>query len=366
MKRILVAIGTRPELIKLAPVVTALRQEPGVSVRVLFTGQHRELLDQMATTFGVTADRDLAVMRDRQTLPELTARLVTGLDAVLAEEAPDVVLGQGDTTTVFVSALAAFYRGIPFGHVEAGLRTDDLRRPFPEEGNRRLVSPLTRWHFAPTAVSADNLRRENVPESAIHVVGNTVIDALLTVSGSAAPVVHAEGRRLILLTLHRRESFGAPLVALIEAIAAVLADHPDALLVYPVHPNPEVQGPAQRVLGAVPNARLVAPLEYRAFVGTMRACSLVMTDSGGVQEEAPALGVPVLVLRDTTERPEGVASGAAFLVGTDPARVTAAMLAGLRGELRVPGVSPYGDGRAAVRIVNALLGRPYTPFTASP
>jgi UDP-N-acetylglucosamine 2-epimerase (non-hydrolysing) len=363
MTRALIAIGTRPELVKLAPVVRALRAHPGFDVQVLFTGQHRELLDQMAKTFGITADLDLEVMRERQGLAELTGRLVTGLDAALTTLAPDLVLGQGDTTTVFATALACFYRNIPFGHVEAGLRTDDLRRPFPEEGNRRLVAPLTRWHFAPTDVAAKNLLREGVPEAQVYTVGNTVIDALLAIAPTAAPVVPPDSRKLMLLTLHRRESFGAPLRAILEAIRALLLSRPDVLLVYPVHPNPEVRGPAEAILGEVKNARLTAPLDYETFIGTMKAATVVLSDSGGVQEEAPALGVPALVLRDTTERPEGVASGVAWLVGTDPVRIVAEASRWLSADPPPrPTGSPYGDGHAASRIAAILGGATWTPF----
>ncbi len=374
--RVLVVVGTRPEVVKLAPVVSALERRGDAFERpyVLFTGQHRELLEQMASAFGLVADENLALMRDGQSLPALTSRLVEGLDQVFEAQRPDIVLAQGDTTTVFTAALVCYYRQLRFGHVEAGLRTDDLYRPFPEEGNRRLVAPLAAWHFAPTAAAAENLLREGVLPSRVHVTGNTVIDALLSMAARSAvslpcpggdvtvdPVSAPSPSRRLLLTLHRRESFGAPLEAILNGLAGLLTDYPDLELIYPVHPNPHVRGPAAAALGHLPNARLIDPLAYPEFVAAMKGASVILTDSGGVQEEAPALGVPVLVLRDTTERPEGVAAGVARLVGTDPAAIRAATLEALSSPRGAPR-SPYGDGSAGDRIAALLAGESPAPF----
>lgn len=361
-QKVLVVIGTRPEVVKMAPVVEALQARPeAFEPIVLFTGQHRELLDQMAAAFGLRADADLGVMRDGQSLPALTARLIEGLDQAFERYQPHVVLAQGDTTTVFCAALVCYYRRLRFGHVEAGLRTDDLFRPFPEEGNRRLVAPIADWHFAPTELAASNLLREGVPPERVHVTGNTVIDALLGMASRVAVPPPTSGGRL-LLTLHRRESFGAPLRGILHALARLLAAHPELQLHYPVHPNPQVTGPAQEILGALPNARLTAPLAYPEFVAAMKGASVILTDSGGVQEEAPALGVPVLVLRDTTERPEGVAAGVAELVGTQPEAIERATLRALGAPRAGVGRSPYGDGNAAARIAALLAGERPAPF----
>ncbi|MCX7889015.1 MAG: UDP-N-acetylglucosamine 2-epimerase (non-hydrolyzing) [Rhodobacteraceae bacterium] len=357
--RVLCVLGTRPEAIKMAPVIRTLRADPRFDVRVLATAQHREMLDQVLTTFGIVPDADLDVMRPGQGLGALTARLVEGLDAAIAREAPDAVLAQGDTTSVLATALAAFYRGVPFGHVEAGLRTGDLSAPFPEELNRVLVAPMARWHFAPTEGAAAALLAEGIAPDRVHVTGNTVIDALLQAPAPADPAAAAPfAPRQILATLHRRENFGPPLARILEAIAGLLEEHPDCGVLLPVHPNPAV-GPAIRDrLGGHPRVRLVAPLGYADFVAAMRASYLILTDSGGVQEEAPALGVPVLVLRETTERPEAVAAGVARLVGTRPAAIRAAagsLLRDPRARARmITGRSPYGDGRAAGRIAAIL------------
>lgn len=356
--RILVVVGTRPEAVKLAPVIHALRRADWATTRVLATAQHRQMLDQIHAFFGIRPDRDLDVMRPSQALVDLTARLLTGLDPVLAEEKPDLVLAQGDTTTVMVTALACFYRQVAFAHVEAGLRTGDLRNPFPEELNRVLVGRMAALHFAPTVGARANLLREGVPESSVHVTGNTVIDALLWAADrvDTAPFTPARGKRLVLVTAHRRENFGAPFEAVCHALRDV-AGRPDVELLYPVHPNPAVRDTAHRILGGHPSIRLVDPLDYPAMVAAMRACTLILTDSGGVQEEAPSLGKPVLVLRTTTERPEGVAAGAAKLVGTDRATIVAAANrllddAGVYAAMAAVS-NPYGDGRAAERIVEA-------------
>lgn len=359
-RRILVAMGTRPEAIKMAPVVQALRREPWAEVRVLATAQHRELLDQMLGVFGIVPDVDLDIMQPGQSLSALTARLLDRLDDVLAREAPDAVLVQGDTTTVMTVAMAAFYRGIPVGHVEAGLRTGDLRHPFPEEMNRIVAGRLARWHFAPTAQARDNLLQERFDPATIHVTGNTVIDALLWVADgrSLPPPAFPAGKRLVLVTAHRRENFGAPFHAVCEGIRDLVDAYPDIHVLYPVHPNPNIAGPARQWLGGHPQVSLCDPLDYPAFVGAMQQATLVFTDSGGVQEEAPALGKPVLVLREETERPEAVQAGVVKLVGTDRKAIVAEASCLLDDPAAyaamATGASPYGDGRAAGRIATIL------------
>ncbi len=358
-RRILVGVGTRPEAIKMAPVIRALRGRPWAEVRVLATAQHRELLDQVLAFFGIVPDVDLDLMRPGQTLADLTSRMLLAVDRALAAERPDLVLAQGDTTTVMVMALACFYRRIPFGHVEAGLRTGDRAAPFPEEMNRALTGWLADLHFAPTAGAAANLRREGVADARVLVTGNPVIDALLWAAAQDLPrdVLPGDGRRLVLLTAHRRESFGAPLRAVLGAVRDLVACR-DIAVLYPVHPNPNVQSAAREVLGRLPHVHLVEPLDYPRFVAAMRAAHLILTDSGGVQEEAPSLGKPVLVLRDTTERPEGVAAGNSRLVGTDRAAIVAAALELLDDERvyarMAQAANPYGDGRAAERIAAGI------------
>lgn len=358
--RILCTIGTRPEAIKMAPVVLALRGEGWAQTRVLAAAQHRDLLDQVLGHFEIAPDRDLDVMRDGQTLADLTARLLEGLDRVLAEEAPDLVLAQGDTTTVLAASLACHYRRIAFGHVEAGLRTGNLSNPFPEEANRQVAARLARWHFAPTRGARDNLLREGIHLSRIAVTGNTGIDALLATASRAGalPVELEPGRRLVLATVHRRESFGAPLRAIFAGLADIAAANPDVTLMCPVHPNPNVEPVARELLEGYANVVLTAPLGYGEFVAALQRAHIVITDSGGVQEEAPALAKPVLVVRTQTERPEAVALGAVKLVGTDRARIAAEAQALLDDPAAhaamARGVSPYGDGKAAARIVGVL------------
>ena len=374
MPNVLCVVGTRPEVIKMAPVVAAL-EAGGLRPAVLATAQHRGMLDQMMAVFGLKAAWDLDAMRENQTLPELTARLLPRLDAVLEAARPSVVLAQGDTTTVFCTALAAFYRNLPFGHVEAGLRSGDLRAPFPEEAMRRLTSVLTRWHFAPTGRSRSELLREGCPDQAIHVVGNTVIDALLGMAArpglpwpeDLAPL--APGQRLVLVTLHRRENFGAPLQRILGALRGFARAHPEARIVYPVHPNPQVCGPAREILGGLPGVDLLAPQDYPQLVRLMGDAHLICTDSGGIQEEAPALGKPVLVFRNVTERPEAVEAGGVLLVGSDPeafAREAGRLWTDARAyrTMAVPRF-PYGDGHAAERIA-AVLAREMPGGAASP
>jgi UDP-N-acetylglucosamine 2-epimerase (non-hydrolysing) len=359
-KRIVCVVGTRPEAIKMAPVIRALGHATWARPYVLLTAQHREMLDQVMRLFGIDADDDLDVMRPNQRLPALTAQLIPALDAALERAQPDAVLAQGDTTTVLCAALASFYRRTPFGHVEAGLRTGDLDYPFPEEANRVLASRLARWHFAPTETARTNLLREGIASAAIHVTGNTVIDALLDVAPRAQGVdlTFAQGRRLVLLTAHRRENFGAPLAQVFAAVRELVDRFADIAVLYPVHPNPHVKTSAERLLGGHPRIKLTAPLDYEPFVAAMKAAFLILTDSGGVQEEAPALGKPVLVLRNETERPEAVDAGVVELVGPDRGRIVerAARLLEEAAAYRTmaKGVSPYGDGRAAGRIVRVM------------
>lgn len=360
-RHILCVIGTRPEAIKMAPVVAAFNAHPaGFAVTVAVTAQHREMLDQVLANFAIRPQIDLDIMTEGQSLPELTARLLPALDRVLAETRPDFILAQGDTTSVFLAALAAFYRRVPFGHVEAGLRTGDRARPFPEEINRTLVGRLATRHYAPTASAAANLRREGVPEEAILVTGNTVIDALhhMVARKPELPFAIAPDKRLVLVTAHRRENFGAPFEGILGAIMRLAELHPDIEIVYPVHPNPNILGPAQRLLGERQRIRLVAPLDYAGFVAAMAKSHLIVSDSGGVQEEAPALGKPVLVLREVTERPEAVAAGVVKVIGVDPERIVAeaSLLLTDSAAYRAmaKGVSPYGDGKAAARIAADL------------
>ena len=352
----------------MAPVVKALGAADGVLARVCVTGQHREMLDQVLTLFQLTPDYDLAIMKQGQTLGDVTSAVLAGLDGVLTDFAPDIVLVHGDTTTTLAASLAAYYRQIPVGHVEAGLRTGNIYSPWPEEINRKVAGAIAELHFAPTEASAANLRREAVPGSRIHVTGNTVIDALHHVVQliDTDTVVSAglnerfgltAGRRLILVTGHRRESFGGGFERICEALAR-LAERPDVEIIYPVHLNPNVREPVERLLSGKDNVRLIAPLDYLPFVFLMSRAELIITDSGGVQEEAPSLGKPVLVLRDTTERPEAIDAGTVKLVGTDVDRIvsTAAELLDDTDMYRSMSRAhnPYGDGLAAARIVNAL------------
>jgi UDP-N-acetylglucosamine 2-epimerase (non-hydrolysing) len=359
LKKVVCVVGTRPEAIKMAPVILVLRREPWAETRVLASAQHRQLLDDVLRQFGITPDIDLDVMRASQALPELTARLMVSLDETLRAERPDVVLAQGDTTTVMVTALACFYRRVPFGHVEAGLRTGDFDNPFPEEMNRVVAARLARWHFAPTETARDNLRREGIVDG-VHVTGNTVIDALLDVSACDVPLLAdlSPGRRLILVTAHRRERFGPALESMCRAMREIVERHADVEVLYPVHPNPNVREVAYRVLGDHPRVSLCEPLDYGPFVSAMRRSYLVLTDSGGVQEEAPALGKPVLVMRTETERPEAVREGVVRLVGNDFATIVAETSRLLEDpaaySAMARGVSPYGDGRASERIVRIL------------
>lgn len=370
--RILTVFGTRPEAIKLAPVVRAFSAAPGVEHMLCVTGQHRQMLDQVLDVFGLTPDFDLNVMKPGQDLTHVTAAVLEGVGPVIDRTAPDWVIVQGDTTTAFGAALAAFYRKTKVAHVEAGLRSGNIYSPWPEEMNRKLVGSIATYHFPPTEVAKRNLLAEGVPEKAISVTGNTVIDALqwmddrLTRDDSLRakleanfPFLNAE-RRLVLVTGHRRENFDGGLEQVCRALAE-LSGRGDVDVVYPVHLNPRVQETAQKVLGKSANVHLIEPLEYAPFVALMRRAYLIVTDSGGIQEEAPSLGKPVLVTRDTTERPEAIDAGTAKLVGTDTdglLKAATELLDDHKAYARMArAANPFGDGRASQRIVAALLDR---------
>ena len=360
MKRVLCVIGTRPEAIKMAPVVLALKKEPWADVKVLATAQHRQILDQVLDFFEIEPDIDLDIMRPNQSLTALTSRLLLDIDDMLLAEKPDAVLVQGDTTTVMAMALVCFYHRIPVGHVEAGLRTWDMQNPFPEEANRVISGKLARWHFAPTQVSSENLLKDNILDSQIYVTGNTVIDALLMTTDKDLDigVELDDSKRLVLVTAHRRENFGEPFAEVCRALKALAQANPDVQFLYPVHPNPNVKDVAHQHLAKIPNFVLCDPLDYPPFVGAMKRSYLILTDSGGVQEEAPALGKPVLVLRNETERPEAVEQGVVKLVGPNYDAIVKETQNLLDNEqayrAMARGVSPYGDGMAAGRIVNIL------------
>ena len=370
VKKISVIFGTRPEAIKLCPVVNALRQDKAFECDVCVTGQHREMLYQVLDVFGVVPDRDLALMRPNQTLGGLTSRAIAAIDEYLAEKKPDVVMVQGDTTTVFAGALAAFYHHIPVAHVEAGLRTWNMDSPWPEEANRVLTTRLAKWHFCPTDNNKANLLKEGVPEKDIYVTGNTVIDALMLARAKVRellPVVEglpselmSSDARMVLITGHRRENFGDGFEHICTAIANLAKRFPEVHFVYPVHLNPNVREPVGRILGAHcgKNVHLIEPQAYLPFVALMDRSYLILTDSGGVQEEAPSLGKPVLVMRDTTERPEAVTAGTVKIVGTGREAIEqeATLLLTDEGEYRKMSMSinPYGDGKAVGRILGVL------------
>ena len=367
MKRIVTIVGTRPEAIKMAPVHLALNRHPNVDARLLATAQHRQMLDQVMSVFQITADVDLDLMKENQTLVDLTTRTLAGVQSILSEMKPDAVLVHGDTTTCLASALAAFYTGIPIGHVEAGLRTYNFHAPWPEEMNRRLVDPISRWCFAPTEKAAENLRFERIPEENIFVTGNTVVDALLMARDrvrQCPPEVPGldigllEGRRLVLVTGHRRESFGRPFEVFCHALRDLIRSRDDLILVYPVHLNPNVQKPVHSILGPENRIYLIEPLEYLPFVYLMDRSSLIITDSGGIQEEAPSLGKPVIVTRETTERPEAVDAGMAKLVGMHHDAIVNESLEFLESSeaflKKVDMGNPYGSGHAAEQIADIV------------
>lgn len=357
--RIVCVVGTRPDTIKTAPVVKELRRFDAVETILVATGQHREMLAQALAAFDLSADRDLAIMQHGQTLAQVTCRALEGLDGALDELKPDYVMAQGDTSTTFVASLAAFYRGIDFGHIEAGLRTNTIKNPFPEEFNRRATALVATHHFPPTRWAAANLEREGIADE-VYVTGNTGIDAVLQIAGKEDQSWFAEHPgRVVLLTTHRRENWGDPQRRIARAARSLLDRNDDVLLVVPMHRNPQVREVLTTELGDHARVRLIEPPDYAPFVKLMQRSTLILTDSGGVQEEAPAFGIPVLVLRDTTERPEGVDAGAAKLVGTDEQAIVSEGLTLLSDPAAYAAmahaISPYGDGRAAARIRNVVL-----------
>lgn len=368
--RVLTVFGTRPEAIKMAPLVRALAQDDAFEAKVCVTAQHREMLDQVLNLFDIVPNYDLNIMKPGQGLTEITCRILEGIKPVLEEFKPHVVLVHGDTTTTMATSLAAFYQQIAIGHVEAGLRTGDLYSPWPEEANRTITGHLARYHFAPTDSSRQNLLRENIPDSHIFVTGNTVIDALLSVSDrflfddqlrgemdKLYPFLQ-QNKKIILVTGHRRESFGSGFESICTALAEIALNHPDVQVVYPVHLNPHVREPVQRILSGIDNVILINPQQYLPFVYLMNHAYLILTDSGGIQEEAPSLGKPVLVMRETTERPEAVAAGTVKLVGTDVKTILTEVSRLLTDESAYREMSraynPYGDGKSCQRILTAL------------
>ena len=356
--RICIILGTRPEAIKLAPVIQQFRQSSIFDTQVVLTGQHREMVDQVMTLFDLSADHDLAIMQHKQTLTDITQRTLKGLESLFQQLKPQLVLVQGDTTTAFAAALAAFYQQIPVGHVEAGLRTDNIYNPYPEEANRRLISQITQLHFAPTPLAVEHLHRSGVTGS-IHHTGNTVIDALLTVA-ERRPDCSVAGLdwsryRTILATVHRRENWGAPLQDIAQGFLKLLDQFPDTALLLPLHRNPTVREPLTTLLGNHPRTFLTEPLDYAELVGAIQRCHLLLTDSGGLQEEAPSLGKPVLVLRETTERAEAITAGTAKLIGTNSEQIFNAAAELLNNsdiyQVMSTAVNPFGDGHAAERIL---------------
>ncbi len=361
MKKIMLVFGTRPEAIKMCPLVNELRERHGVETVVCVTGQHREMLRQVLDAFHVEPDYDLEVMSPGQTLFDLTNRVLTGMKKVLEESKPDVVLVHGDTTTTFASALACFYLGIPVGHVEAGLRTYNVQAPYPEEFNRQAVSSIANFNFAPTALARDNLLREGKPPQSIYVTGNTAIDALGTtvVNEFEHPeLTWASGSRLVILTAHRRENWGEPLHHIFRAVRRVVEEFPDVKVLYPIHLNPLIRQAAEEELTGCERVRLIEPLDVMAFHNFLARSYMILTDSGGIQEEAPSLGKPVLVLRDVTERPEGVKAGTLRVIGTNEEVIYEEFKALLTDEDRYNAMSraqnPYGDGLASRRIADIL------------
>ena len=373
-KKILTVFGTRPEAIKMAPVALGITAAPNLNDEICITAQHREMLDQVMNIFNLKANYDLNLMRPGQDLFDITARVLTGMRDVLRQAKPDIVLVHGDTTTCFAAGLAAFYEGIKLGHVEAGLRTGNMQAPFPEEANRSLVGRLASYHFAPTELAKNNLLAENVDPETIFVTGNTVIDALLAVRDKteAMPVSHWQSnfgvdlhtqitdssRKLVLITGHRRENFGQGFVDLCNAIKELAEKHPDWLLIYPVHLNPNVQKPVNEILTGLPNVHLIEPQEYLPFVWLMNQSDVILTDSGGIQEEGPSLGKPVLVMRDVTERPEAVDAGTVKLVGTNTKKIVdgveEVLLDKALYKTMSTAINPYGDGKATQRIIEVL------------
>ncbi|MEH1865004.1 MAG: UDP-N-acetylglucosamine 2-epimerase (non-hydrolyzing) [Nostoc sp.] len=360
-KRVCIILGTRPEAIKLAPVIQIFQKSSAFESQVILTGQHREMVEQVMQLFNIKADYDLEIMQVQQSLNDITCRSLQGLETLFKEKKPDLVVVQGDTTTAFAAALAAFYQKIPIGHVEAGLRTDDIFNPYPEEANRRLISQITQLHFAPTPWAVENLHRSGVLGE-IHMTGNTVIDALLNVAATQAvcnvPGLDWDSYRVLLATVHRRENWGEPLQAIAQGFLQILDKFPDTAMLLPLHRNPTVRIPLQELLGNHPRIFLTEPLDYGELVGAIGRSHLLLTDSGGLQEEAPSLGKPVLVLRDTTERPEAVVAGTAKLVGTTSEKIFASAAELLSDpdayEAMANAINPFGDGHAAERILQIV------------
>lgn len=379
---VMLLVGTRADAIKMAPVIREVGRHPDLRPLVVATSQHREMLDQVLEAFDLHVDIDLNIMRHGQTLTGVTIRALEGLEKILGEHEVDITVVQGDTSTSFIGGLISFYHKIPVAHVEAGLRTYDLMRPFPEEANRRLLDAISSLLFPPTETAKKQLRAENLPEKAMFITGNTAIDSLLWVTGIDRPIsdpelqqiAENEDRKLIVVTAHRRESFGEPFQRMIRALARISENHPDTDLVYPVHLNPNVDAPVRKALSDIPGVHLVPPLDYFDFARLMKSCDFVLTDSGGIQEEAPALGKPVIVMRDVTERPEGVEAGVSVLVGTDENLIveTAHKLLTYKEEYArmARRAFLYGDGKASERIVTAIrnelgltneLPKPFVP-----
>ncbi len=370
MKKVLTIFGTRPEAIKLAPVLVHLEKYADIQSRVCVTAQHRQMLDQVLCLFSIAADIDLDIMKPGQTLSEITARVVRGIDKILQAESPDLILVQGDTTTVMAAALAAFYRGVAVGHVEAGLRSGNIRSPFPEEMNRRVAGLVSSFHFAPTERAVCALRHEGVAEARIFLTGNTVIDALQMILAAPIPaaanqlleqagVKSVDGSpKLILVTAHRRENFGDSFESLCRGLKALVQRNPEVVIIYPVHLNPNVQKPVNRILGRQERIILTKPVDYDVLAHLMKASHIILTDSGGIQEEAPSLGKPVLVMRTETERPEGIDAGTAKLIGPFEEKIISETEILLRDrtsyEKMARAINPYGDGHAAERIVDII------------
>ncbi len=361
MKKVMLVFGTRPEAIKMCPLVNELKNRKSLQTIVCVTGQHRQMLDQVLDAFQVVPDYDLSIMKDRQTLFDVTCNILNGIKGVLEEVQPNVVLVHGDTSTTFATALACFYLQIPVGHVEAGLRTYNLYSPYPEEFNRQAVSILSAFNFAPTNMSRDNLLKEGKDPATIYVTGNTAIDALKTTvrqDYTHPELQWAAGSRLIMITAHRRENLGEPMHNMFRAIRRVMEEHPDVKAIYPIHMNPVVRQAAEEELGSFDRIRIIEPLEVLDFHNFLNASYMILTDSGGIQEEAPSLGKPVLVMRDTTERPEGIAAGTLKLVGTDEAVIYENFKLLLENKAAYDAMSqasnPYGDGHACRRIADIL------------
>ena len=369
MKKVMLVFGTRPEAIKMCPLVKELKKRDNVKTIVCVTGQHRQMLDAVLEAFDVTPEYDLSIMKERQTLFDITQSILSAIGDVLEKEKPDVVLVHGDTSTTFATALSCFYMQVPVGHVEAGLRTYNIYSPYPEEFNRQAVSIISKYNFAPTLLSKENLLREGKKEETIFVTGNTAIDALKTTvrdDYTHPELDWAKDSRLIMITAHRRENLGEPMMHMFRAIKKIIDEHPDIKAIYPIHMNPVVRSAASEVFGSADRVHIIEPLNVLDFHNFLARSFLVLTDSGGIQEEAPSLGKPVLVMRDTTERPEGIAAGTLKLVGTNEDTIYNAFKLLLEDESEYEKMSrasnPYGDGLASVRIADVLTGEKNAPL----